>query len=123
MDVTELAHWEYRCAALDESIRKTEDVRRRARRDSFFTGDSIADLDQHLDCERWLLEEARYKVTLGRWEKALDMGRQPVVEFLTDLKRDMHDKAQTIRGFGRFIRMSYLDTIIDKKIRRLTDGS
>jgi hypothetical protein len=55
---TELAHWRYRVQALERNIQAKHELR------SMRFGAIFVNEDE-LECERYLLEEARYRVALG----------------------------------------------------------
>lgn len=69
MNMTELAHWRYRVKALAVDIQETKRVLIQAGAEPLFAGE-VRELQAQLDFERWLLEEARYKVILGETEIA-----------------------------------------------------
>lgn len=72
MDVTELAHWRYRIQALTHEIPFTESMLHDARKlanlgitvDPYWQKESQR-IQGQLDFEKYLLEEAKYKVMVG----------------------------------------------------------
>lgn len=72
MNVTELAHWKYRIAALTADVTKGDELLRKAALSYepwLMPGDTwdrlIEDLKQELALQKWLLEEAHYMSILG----------------------------------------------------------
>lgn len=68
MDATELAHWRYHAKALFSDVAFTTSILKRLKLDPYahsYMADEIVAVEDQLRYEKWLLEEARYKVELG----------------------------------------------------------
>lgn len=67
MDDTELAHWRYRVKALARDVEDTQATLRNMRNVTipWWSPQDFADVEHDLHWQRYLLEEAQYKVELG----------------------------------------------------------
>ena len=73
MNDTEFAHWNYRLKVLPDDISKTQTVLAdygAAIATGWGDQHTMASLRAQLETERWLLEEARYMVELGRIQRS-----------------------------------------------------